>query len=295
MSGVVWLALDGVGHPLDAPPGSVWEQALPTLRPLIDAGAALDATLGVPGLPQSGTGQSCWLTGTDAVRYMGEHFGPHPGPTLRGLLRPFGLPERLVRAGLRPALANHYVPQYLEAQARRPRMGCFPFSFTAAGLPLNPPGVPPLGATLGLSYREPFSAVQQPAEMSRLGRGLAAAAREHDLIVADLWFGDLLGHLGRAEGPPPAAHAAALAYLARVDALLTGLLDAGARVVIGSDHGNLEDLTTKSHTVARVPFAGAGVEPGAATNVVQAGQVIAGWFGLPPVDDGEFSRSRPLP
>lgn len=297
MSGLVWLALDGVGHPGDAPPGSVWEQDLPTLRPLIDAGIALDATLGVPGLPQSGTGQSCWLTGMNAVRLMGkngtgEHFGPHPGPTLGRLLRRAGLPVRLGAAGLRAALANHYVPQYLEAQARRPRMGCFPFAFTAAGLPLNPPGVPPLGATLGLGYREPFSAFQSLAEVAQSGRALAGAAREHDLIVADLWFGDLLGHLGREAGPPAEARAAAFAYLARVDALLSGLLDAGARVVVGSDHGNLEDLDTKSHTVARVPFAGSGVDLGAAADVVEAGAVIAGWFGLSLVDDAEMRPAQ---
>ncbi|CAM3607351.1 metalloenzyme domain protein [Deinococcus frigens] len=290
---MVWLALDGVGHPADAPPGSVWEQELPALRPLIDAGLALDATLGVPGLPQSGTGQSCWLTGLDAVRYMGEHFGPHPGPTLQRLLRHSSLPARLKAVGLRAALANHYVPQYLEAQARRPRMGCFPFSFTAAGLPLNPPGVPPLGATLGLGYREPFAAMQSPAEVSRLGQALARAAQNHDLIVADLWFGDLLGHLGRAAGPPANARAAAFAYLDRVDALLAGLLDAGARVVLGSDHGNLEDLHTKSHTVARVPFAGVGVELGAAADVVEAGGLIAAWFGLAPVNSAATGLEAP--
>ncbi|CAM4438891.1 metalloenzyme domain protein [Deinococcus marmoris] len=299
MSGVVWLALDGVGHPADAPPDSVWEQDLPALRPLIDAGFALDATLGVPGLPQSGTGQSCWLTGVDAVRLMGkngmgEHFGPHPGPTLQRLLRQSSLPARLEAAGLRAALANHYVPQYLEAQARRPRMGCFPFAFTAAGWPLNPPGVPLLGATLGLGYREPWTPFQTPHEVTEVGQALAKAARQHDLIVADLWFGDLLGHLGREAGPPPEVRAAASGYLARVDALLSGLLDAGARVVISSDHGNLEDLNTKSHTVSRVPFAGAGVDLGAARNVVEAGQIIAGWFGLGSVEDRQSRPPVPL-
>ncbi|WP_188904484.1 metalloenzyme domain protein [Deinococcus aerophilus] len=292
MNGVLWLALDGVGHPVDAPPGSVWEQELPTLRPLLEAGRALDATLGVPGLPQSGTGQSCWLTGTDAVRLMGkgggEHFGPHPGPTLQRLLRRASLPVRLTRAGARAALANHYVPQYFQAQERRPRMGCFPFSFVAAGQALNPPGVPPLGATLGLEYRAPFAPFQTQEEVTRLGQALARATDDHDLIVADLWFGDLLGHRGRADGPLPDTRAAALAYLARVDALLRGALEAGARVVVGSDHGNLEDLGTKGHTVARVPFAGTGVDLGTAVNVVQAGQVIAGWFGLKAVDDAEI-------
>ncbi|WP_412027327.1 metalloenzyme domain protein [Deinococcus yunweiensis] len=290
MSGIVWLALDGVGHPADAPPGSVWEQDLPTLRPLVDAGLALDATLGVPGLPQSGTGQSCWLTGTDAVRLMGEHYGPHPGPTLQRLLAASSLPVRLAQAGVRVALANHYMPAYFEAQAtspRRNRMGCFPYSFRAAGLPLNPPGVPGVGATLGLDFRAPWRAVEPLDTVLRLGEALAAAAHTHDLIAADLWFSDLLGHEGT-EPVPTDALAAGRAYLARVDALLTGLLDAGARVALSSDHGNLEDLSVKSHTQARVPFTGTGVNLGSPADVVGGGRVIAEWFGLDNVETAEF-------
>ncbi|WP_189101687.1 metalloenzyme domain protein [Deinococcus knuensis] len=283
MRGIVWLALDGVGHLQDAPPGSVWEQDLPALRPLIDAGLALDATLGVPGLPQSGTGQACWLTGTDAVALMGEHFGPQPGPTLQRLLTAQSLPVRLARAGGRAALANHYVPAYFEAAAAggRNRLGCFPFSFRAAGLPLNPPGVPLVGATLGLGYARPWPQQDGNAgNWARLGAALADAAAGHDLIAADLWFGDLLGHAG-AQPVPPDALTAGRTYLRRVDALLAGLLDAGARVVVSSDHGNLEDLGVKGHTHARVPFAGSGVNLGSPVNVVEAGRVLAGWFGLP--------------
>ncbi|MBB5236133.1 metalloenzyme domain protein [Deinococcus budaensis] len=291
MTGVVWLALDGLGHPADAPAGSVWETELPVLRPLIGAGRALDAALGVPGLPQSGTGQTCWLTGQDAVRQMGEpgrgeHFGPHPGPTLQRLLRARGLPGRLTRAGGRAALVNHYPPAYFAAQTgeravRRPRVGCFPYAFQAAGLALNPPGLPPLPATLGLDYAAPWRPHTPPDTLARLGEALAEAARDHDLLVADLWFGDLLGHQGR-DPTPPGVLAAGRAYLTRVDALLTGLLEAGARVVLSSDHGNLENLRVKTHTLARVPFAGVGVDLGAARDVVGGGQQIAGWFGLPP-------------
>lgn len=277
MTGIVWLALDGLGHPDDAPEGSVWEVALPTLRPLMDAGLALDARLGMPGLPQSGTGQACWLTGRDAVRDMGEHFGPHPGPTLQRLLRAGALPGRIVRAGGRAALANHYPPAYFAAQERRPRIGCFPFSFLAAGLSLNPPGVPHVPATLGLGYAHPWPPQVQLAEITRLGEALARAAREQDLLVCDLWFGDHLGHRGR-DPIPPEVLRGGQAYLQRVDALVLGLLDAGARVVLSSDHGNLEDLHVKSHTVARVPFSGVGVDLGEPRNVVKGGQIIAGWF-----------------
>ncbi|UBV42571.1 metalloenzyme domain protein [Deinococcus taeanensis] len=283
MSGVVWLALDGVGHPLDAPAGSVWAQSLPTLRPLVDAGRVLDATLGVPGLPQSGTGQSCWLTGRDAVRVMGEHFGPHPGPTLQALLREEALPVRLVRAGRRVALANEYVPAYFQAlevgAGRRNRMGCFPFSVRAAGAPLNPGGLPLVGATLGMSFERPWREVSALDSLNRAGEALSSAAGELDLLMLDLWFGDLLGHAGEPDVPVDALRAGR-AYLRRVDALLTGVVAGGARVVVSSDHGNLENLNTKSHTRARVPFAGVGVDLGGAETVVEAGVVLSSWFGV---------------
>lgn len=287
MSGVIWLALDGVGHPSDAPSGSVWEQDLPALRPLIDAGFALDATLGVAGLPQSGTGQSCWLTGRDAVRLMGkgglgEHFGPHPGPTLQALLREFSLPVRLTRAGLSAALLNYYPPGYFAAHAKRPRYGCFPFSFLAADLPLNPPNWPSISPTLGLSYGSPWTATQTLSELARMGEEVAQAAQYHDLLVLDLWLSDLLGHGGRPDAPPELC-AAGRRYMQHLDAFLGGVLGAGGRVVISSDHGNFEDLRVKSHTTARVPFAGSGVKlvssSGTPTDIVQAGAVMAGWFG----------------
>ncbi len=280
MTALIWLALDGVGHPLDAPAGSVWEQDLPTLRPLIDAGRALDATLGVPGLPQSGTGQTCWLTAQDAVQAMGEHFGPHPGPTLQKLLRARSLPVALSAAGGRCALVNFYAPQYLQAASGpRNRMGCFPFSFRAAGLPLNPPGLPLLRASLGLNYESPWTPFQTLSEVTAAGRALGAAAQGWDVLVADLWFSDVLGHLGR---PDPEARLlqAGRDYLRRLDTLLLGLLDSGVRVVLSSDHGNFENLQVKSHTTARVPFAGAGVTLGEPGNVVEAGAVLRGWFGL---------------
>ncbi|WP_104991798.1 metalloenzyme domain protein [Deinococcus sp. NW-56] len=279
MTGLVWLALDGVGHPADAPPESVWETELPALRPLVEGGEALDATLGVPGLPQSGTGQSCWLTGRDAVRVMGEHFGPHPGPTLRRLLAEWSLPVRLTRAGGRAALANHYPPAYHAAQARRPRPGCFPYAFQAAGLPLGPPEVPPVSPTLGLGYAAPWPEQTPLADLSQLGERLARAARTHDLIAADLWLSDLLGHRGRVPVPADAL-AAGRAYLRRVDALLAGLLEGGARVIVSSDHGNLENLAVKGHTLARVPFAGAGLPLPPARDIVTGGRIIARWLGF---------------
>lgn len=277
MSGLVWLALDGVGHPSDAPPGSPWETDLPTLRPFIDAGLALDATLGVPGLPQSATGQTCWLTGRDAVHVMGEHYGPLPGPTLQPLLM-HSLPVRLVQAGARTDILNFYPPGYFERP--KVRHGCFPQSFLDAGRPLNPPGLPSISPLLGMQYTAPWGVTNKLDDVRRLGGLVGQAAANHDLLVLDLWFSDFLGHAGR-DPLPPHLPEAARAYLTRLDALLAGLLQSGARVVLSSDHGNFENLHVKSHTTARVPFAGVGMDLKAPSTTVDGGRVIAGWFGLP--------------
>ncbi|ADV68885.1 metalloprotein [Deinococcus maricopensis] len=288
MTGVVWLALDGVGHPQDAPTDSPWATDLPTLRPLLDAGLVLDATLGVEGLPQSATGQACWLTGQDAVRVMGGHFGPQPGPTLRALLDAESLPGRLARAGARVDLLNPYPPAYFAArdpaQGGRVHLahGSFPHAFLHAGRPLNPPGLPSISPLLGLAFAEPHDATATPDDLRRLGEQVARAARDHDLLTADLWFSDALGHAGR-DPTPPGLWRAARTYLQHLNALLEGLLHAGARVAISSDHGNFEDLHVKSHTVARVPFAASGLplslaDGTAPATIVDGGRVLTRWF-----------------
>ena len=105
----------------------------------------------------------------------------------------------------------------------------------------------------------------------------------YDLLVADLWPGDLLGHQGR-EGAPPEVRTAGRAYLRRVDRLLTGAVQAGARVVLSSDHGNLENLNVKSHTLARVPLGAVGLPPlphPTVADIVQGGEQVGRWLGLP--------------
>jgi 2,3-bisphosphoglycerate-independent phosphoglycerate mutase len=87
--------LDGVGLGADDPatnPLSATEmpnlQALLSGQKLVAASApnessqatllALDACLGVPGLPQSATGQASLLTGINVPAKIGYHYGPKP-------------------------------------------------------------------------------------------------------------------------------------------------------------------------------------------------------------------------
>ena len=46
-----------------------------------------DATLGVEGLPQSGTGQASLFCGFNAPKFVGKHFGPYPYSTTIPILQ----------------------------------------------------------------------------------------------------------------------------------------------------------------------------------------------------------------
>src|SRR5687768_16479712 len=83
-------------------------QALGTFVPL-------DATLGVAGLPQSGTGQTALFTGINAAREFGRHFGPWVPTALHERLARENLLTIAKNAGRSVAFANAY-PEELFAK-----------------------------------------------------------------------------------------------------------------------------------------------------------------------------------
>ena len=66
----------------------------------------IDARLGVPGLPQSATGQTALLTGSNAPALMGRHVEGFPGSQLQELIREHGFMAQLVRRGFFATFAN---------------------------------------------------------------------------------------------------------------------------------------------------------------------------------------------
>ncbi|MBW6457224.1 MAG: hypothetical protein K0A98_15185, partial [Trueperaceae bacterium] len=130
---------------LTALAGGPWLRGLARVSEPGRAVAALDATLGHPGRPQSATGQSTLLTGRDAVAVMGGPYGPWPGPRLRALLERDTLFHAAATAapGVGAALANAYPDAYLEALAhptgrhRRARAPAAVVAARAADVPLR--------------------------------------------------------------------------------------------------------------------------------------------------------------
>ncbi|HSN76443.1 MAG TPA: hypothetical protein VL334_15310 [Anaerolineae bacterium] len=272
MTRVVVIFLDGVGlgdddpqvNPLAAAELPVLAGALGGRRLVGDsgridaAGATMvptDAGLGMPGRPQSATGQTALLTGRNAPLLIGGHFGPRPNADLRAMLEGPTLFTRLLAEGRSVAFTNAYPQGYFDAVARGKRLhGAIPHAAQAAGLRLRTAEDLLAGQGLsvdltnaawqGMGY--PTMPLWTPAEA---GRVLARLAFSHDLVFFDNWAPDVAGHRGDL--------AESVRVLEEIDAFLGGLLDAvdleQTLVAIISDHGNIEDMRARGHTENLVP------------------------------------------
>jgi 2,3-bisphosphoglycerate-independent phosphoglycerate mutase len=234
------------------------------------AGTA-DACLGVPGRPQSATGQATLLTGVNAPQLLGRHLLGFPNAALRELLTARSLFRVAAAAGRAAVFANAYPLAYLQA------LGLVP---GGEGAPL-PPGrrrLRPAATTVAYAaaagtFRTWEDAARGQAlthdltgaRAARFGASLPRRTAEeaaelllrlaggHDLTVFEFFETDEAGH---ARSMPHALEA--LGLLDRfLRALVAGLGDADS-LVVTSDHGNVEDLSTRNHTLARVPLLGFG-------------------------------------
>ena len=275
---VLLVFLDGVGIGAEDPAANPFAVArLPRLRGLLGgrlpvrehldggyvegAGAVLvaaDATLGVPGRPQSGTGQTALLTGTNAPEAFGRHFGSWVPTGLREMLAAENLLSRAVRAGRSAAFANAYPVHRFGIEAfvgRRPAAP--PLAAHAAGLLGRDRDELRAGRAVASSitnerWRSELRADIPSVTAEEAGRNLARIAAEHELTLFAHYDTDAAGHLGEM--------APAVAALERVDAFLGGIADAlpgDALLLVASDHGNVEDVTT-GHTLNPVPVIAAG-------------------------------------
>ncbi|MBX0330221.1 metalloenzyme [Oscillochloris sp. ZM17-4] len=249
------LATTPMGHMhalLGGPLSSEAAQARPglLLRPI-------DAALGVDGLPQSGTGHVALLAGVNAPALHGRHQPNFPPVALRPLLAERSLFRLAGQSGHSVAFANAFSAGYWQAiAARRIRRSASVIAAEGAGLPLR--DLDDLRAGRALSWDITRQAIHSRGEGEGLplitpdlaGAHLADIARAHRLVFFECFLPDLAGH-GRmgADG----VHEA----LVRIDGLLGGLLAAkqpADTVLITSDHGNIEDSRTPSHTRSPVPL-----------------------------------------
>lgn len=293
---VLFVFLDGVGIGPDDPERNPFARArIPTLHSLtggVDSASGrahdgirvpLDATLGVDGTPQSGTGQAALLTGTNAARDYGSHFGPWTPVRLRPLVEERSLLRRAVDAGRDVAFANAYPRGWPGPNGSR-RVAGPPLAARGAGLLTRHEEALAEGRAVSSEivndgWKRHLGHHHLPdVTEEQAGAALAAIAAAHDLTLYAHYATDTAGHRGAMDG--------AVAALERVDRFLTGVLDhlpPVCTLVVASDHGNIEDVTaghTRNPALGVVAGPGAGAMAPAMRSLVDVAPAILGWLGI---------------
>jgi 2,3-bisphosphoglycerate-independent phosphoglycerate mutase len=270
---LLFLFLDGVGLGVDNPEINPFTlAATPTLQILLDgkrlvAGTApqfgsrasllsLDACMGIAGVPQSATGQATLLTGRNIPAELGYHYGPKPNHQVAEYLKNGNIFNVLKKNGKRAAFLNAYPGRYFEGISSGKRMySAIPLAVTSAGIDLKTERDLLRGNAIAADFtaqgwRDVLHLPDIPVITPfQAGKRLAILSQEVELAFFEYWLSDYAGH--------HQDMSQALALLETFDSMLVGLLshwdDDDGLILITSDHGNLEDLSTRRHTQNPVP------------------------------------------
>lgn len=273
VSHVLMVFLDGVGvGRKDCHTNPFFMASLPTLKNFLDGEMfhlrdchrstsimslkSINATLGIPGLPQSGTGQASLLTGINAPRYIGKHFGPYLYSSLKPIVAVQSIFRKLKASGAKCCYANAFPRQYFEyLNSTSARTTAITHAWLTAGNRLN--DAESLESKQSLSAditNERWHKLGYPnlpiISSQEAGKRLIHLTKKNKFVLYEYFFTDHAGH--------SQSRNEAVEILERLDGFLEGILNSlkydSMLFIIVSDHGNLEDLSTKSHTRNPVPL-----------------------------------------
>lgn len=211
-----------------------------------------DPRLGVDGRPQSASGQTTILTGVNAPKTLGYHKQGFPNQALRDVIAEHSVFLQLKRIGIESTLfANAYTPRFFEAVPRwKSASTC---AVEAAEIQfLKLPDL--LGGhavyhdftnrfVRNQGYDAPLLTPEEAAA------NLASIAARHRFTMYEHFITDKIGHDQDFEKAQ--VHLPMLAAFVRETVRLCDLEK--TTVILTSDHGNVEDLTVRNHTLNDVP------------------------------------------
>lgn len=222
----------------------------------------IDANLGIEGLPQSGTGQTTMFTGENASKLIGKHFGPYPHTGIKHLLKSQSVFHAVKEMGKKPFFMNAYPPIFFEIAEKRNRWSCTTLMTQSAGLKLNSTeevlNEQALTAEIVQNaWRERLEIDIPKINATQAAQRLLNVIPNYDLVLYEYYLTDKAGHNKKLED--------ARIVLNTLDEFLLHIIKNKKSedvLVITSDHGNLEDLSVKTHTRNEVPLfvMGDGVE-----------------------------------
>src|SRR5690606_28991232 len=276
---ILFLFVDGIGLGEDADDnpfatlhlggferlsgGQAWLKRAATIKEETRLLTGIDPRLGVERLPQSGTGHATLFTGINCAKLAGRHYGPYPHSKTRPVIAEHNIFRRIERLfpgeGEPAAFANAYPDRFFDYVKRTDRWTvttrcCLESNVRIRSNKDLAEGLAVPADLTGYGWPERFAQEHMPADENEAAERLLRIAAMHRFTLFEYFLTDKAGHRQR-----PDEAAAVLASLDRLlDAFATRLDTDETLLVLTSDHGNLEDLSTKTHTMNDVPFAAYG-------------------------------------
>jgi hypothetical protein len=255
---IIFIFVDGLGiGSTDSDINPLCDPRLPMLGKMLSNAVPLDACLGVEGLPQSATGQTALLTGINAPKAMGRHIEGFPPPSLKKLIEHENLFSKLRTLGKRCTFANCYLN--IDPHRIPPRRQSVTTVMTLSALG-RVRGTAELLAGKAVThditrwtmhtraYDGPLITPEEAAEH------LMAIAEENDLTLFEHFLTDQAGHSGH-----PEKAFQCLEILERfIDRAVRFADRPNHLFILSSDHGNIEDLSIRTHTRNPVPLVALG-------------------------------------
>ncbi|HLP18027.1 MAG TPA: peptidase [Bacteroidota bacterium] len=233
--------------------------------------SSVNATLGVAGLPQSGTGQTALFAGVNAAKIVGRHFGPYPYSTLVPIIKEKNIFKRLRHIGARVRFANGFPDRYIDYLSAHPsKMPVVALAFASVNGGLHTHDDIRSGSAIsadiiGSRWKELGHAGIEAVQPESAGHTFHELGSKCDFILFEYFITDKAGHAQNMT--------AAVEALERADRFIDGLLTrfdfARDTLVLISDHGNIEDLSVKTHTRNPVPLIVAGKRKDELTRAVR--------------------------
>src|SRR5690242_14706717 len=232
---------------LDAVPLAVFQNEEP--QPFLDGIVVpTDAGLGIEGRPQSASGQTTILTGVNAPAAVGYHKQGFPNQALLEIINDHSIFKQLSQSGIKPiTFANAYTSRFFN---ERPRwVSATTAAVEAAGMKFRTVEDLRNDLAIFMDYTDRILIERGEDVNERTEREaavvLAKLIAQHRFTLYEYFITDKAGHAQDME-----LARKVLKSLALFIRELLNLVDLErTTVILTSDHGNIEDLSSRNHTL----------------------------------------------
>ena len=209
-----------------------------------------DATLGVEGLPQSGTGQASLFCGFNAPKFVGKHFGPHPYSSTIPILEKDSLLVHFRNKISGSYFANAYPKVFFDyVNSGRTRLSVTTLTCRLTGIKLNRVSDVRAGNALTAEltnerWNKRLGYKLKVIKPKTAARWLLRIAEKYKFTLYEYYLSDHIGHLRL-------ANEFEKIFTEMDEFLFTLLVEVDSKkmtLLLCSDHGNLEDISVKTHT-----------------------------------------------